>query len=238
MHPLRSWSRWSPVCLAGLLGLALQLRAAEEASPSADKPARSPGQAELEALNPLIGGWRGFAQPIRNSTEGAWPEKAEWVWDFQQKTAALRYEVKGGQLLESVRLTFDPEAKEYQAWAKFKEGLERTYTGTLQQKKLILESPADREGIVHRLTITMLNPKRTLVLLEKRPEALDRYTRVVEVGYTREGTSLAVEGAGEPKCIVSGGKGTMSLVYKGKTYWFCCTGCRDAFRDNPEGFLK
>ncbi|MSR57709.1 MAG: YHS domain-containing protein [Planctomycetaceae bacterium] len=29
----------------------------------------------------------------------------------------------------------------------------------------------------------------------------------------------------------------MSTVYKGQTYWFCCTGCRDAFNDDPEGII-
>ena len=48
------------------------------------------------------------------------------------------------------------------------------------------------------------------------------------------GALLHAEVAGEPECIVTGGKGTMSTVYKGKTYWFCCTGCRDAFLDDPD----
>ncbi|MBS0201628.1 MAG: YHS domain-containing protein [Planctomycetes bacterium] len=26
-------------------------------------------------------------------------------------------------------------------------------------------------------------------------------------------------------------------MYKGKTYYVCCTGCRDAFNDDPEGIL-
>ena len=41
-----------------------------------------------------------------------------------------------------------------------------------------------------------------------------------------------------PECVVSGGHGTMSTTYKGKTYYFCCTGCRDAFADNPEKYIK
>ena len=36
---------------------------------------------------------------------------------------------------------------------------------------------------------------------------------------------------------MTGGKGTMSTVYKGKTYWFCCTGCRDAFNDDPDAII-
>ena len=30
----------------------------------------------------------------------------------------------------------------------------------------------------------------------------------------------------------------MTTSYKGKTYYFCCTGCRDAFKDNPEKYIK
>ena len=26
--------------------------------------------------------------------------------------------------------------------------------------------------------------------------------------------------------------------YKGETFWVCCSGCRDAFNENPEKFIK
>ena len=39
------------------------------------------------------------------------------------------------------------------------------------------------------------------------------------------------------RCIVTEGKGTSKVSYKGKTYWVCCSGCRDAFLDDPEGVL-
>ena len=29
-----------------------------------------------------------------------------------------------------------------------------------------------------------------------------------------------------------------SMEYKGKTYYFCCPGCADAFKNNPERFIK
>jgi YHS domain-containing protein len=30
----------------------------------------------------------------------------------------------------------------------------------------------------------------------------------------------------------------MPVTYKGKTYYVCCTGCRDAFKENPEKYIK
>ncbi len=222
--------------LAGPWGLMLAT-ADEPAARSLTPAAKAASQAALEEFNGLIGGWRGSAQPVRNSTKGAWTEKAEWVWEIKKDAVALQYQIKDGLALQAARLTFDPEHKTYSLTATLPDKTTREYSGKLVEKKLVLDSKSDSAGYVHRLTITQLNEKRTLVLFERRPEAGERFSRVVEVGYTREGTTLAVEGAGDPECIVSGGKGTMQLTYKGKTYWVCCTGCRDAFNDDPEGII-
>ena len=207
----------------------------------AEEPAGKPltpeskvaAQNALEEFNGLIGGWRGSAQPVRNSTKGAWTEKAEWIWDIKKDAVALQYKIKDGQALQTARLTFDPTQKIYLLTATLPDKSTREYTGKLEAKKLVLDSEPDATDYVHRITVTQLNEKRTLVLFEKRPAGGERFSRVVEVGYTREGTNLAIEGAGEPVCIVSGGKGTMQVSYKGKNYWVCCTGCRDAFNDDP-----
>jgi Cu+-exporting ATPase len=31
---------------------------------------------------------------------------------------------------------------------------------------------------------------------------------------------------------------TESIDYEGKTYYFCCTGCKDKFEKNPEKYAK
>jgi YHS domain-containing protein len=201
--------------------------------------AKAPDEASKTALsefNSLIGGWRGVGMPQRNSNKDAWTEKAEWLWDFQEGTA-LRYDVKEGKLLQSALVTWDAKAKQYHVEATFKDDVKRTYEGKLKGNELVLESKPDSDDTVYRMTVTRLNDKRTLVLHEKRKAAQSFYTRVAEVGYTREGTSLAIEGAGEPECVVSGGKGTIKVSYKGETYYVCCTGCKQAFDDDPEGIL-
>jgi len=35
-----------------------------------------------------------------------------------------------------------------------------------------------------------------------------------------------------------GGLGTIEVTHAGKSYYVCCTGCRDYFNENPEKFLK
>ena len=227
------WPAAFVVCAAGLL-------AAGFANP-APKPAVNSDQAEqkkaLEEFNTLIGGWRGVGMPRRGSRRGAWIESAEWVWDFSKDSVAIRYVVKNGKQLQSARLTYKPKTKQYEMTALFADKTSRTYKGRLSKTKLVLLSDAGKDGAAYRMTVTRLNHKRTLVLHERKQGKQSQFFRIAEVGYTREGTSLAVEGGGEVECVVTGGKGTMRVSYKGKTYYVCCSGCRDAFNEDPEGIL-
>ncbi len=55
-------------------------------------------------------------------------------------------------------------------------------------------------------------------------------------GYTREGVAFAA-GESYPLCVVTEGRGTIQVSYRGKAYWVCCSGCRDLFNDDPESVL-
>jgi YHS domain-containing protein len=194
-------------------------------------------KAALAQFNELIGGWRGTGQIRRGSNQGAWREDAEWIWEFEGDAVSIRYDVADGQHLKSAQLTWAPEARQFVLHATLPDDTEREYRGTFKDGKLTMESTADDNGDVHRLTVTLLNEKRTLVLFEKRRETQQSYQRVAEVGYTREGTRLAFKDGTGPECVVTGGAGTIQVSYKGQTYYVCCTGCRQAFEDDPEGVL-
>jgi len=210
--------------------------------PTAKTATKSAVKTALTQFQDLVGGWIGTGQPKRGSAAGAWREKAEWRWKFDGDQVALEYAVEEGKLLKSARLTFDPAKKKFRMKSvELSEGkdetIERDYEGTLSDKKLVLESSAKEGAEVRRITITRLNEKRTLVLFERKAPSQNFYARIAEVGYTREGTRLAESDQTGPVCIVTGGTGTIKVTYKGETYWVCCTGCRDAFNDDPEGIL-
>lgn len=246
MHDTTS-ARWlrngaTTALLASALGLLLVQGASSglwaEPGAKTDETAsvKATSRAALEHFNGLIGGWRGVGQYKRGSSKDSWAETAEWVWDLKHDTAAIR-QVKEGKLLLGATLTYDPPTKKYVLVAELPEKKSRKYTGTVEGNKLTLVSEKDDARMVHQIVITQLNEKRTLVLFQNRKAEQEQFLRVAEVGFTREGTMLAVDGSGEPECVVTGGKGTSSKVYKGKTYWFCCSGCRDAFDDDPEGVI-
>ncbi len=160
-----------------------------------------------------------------------------WVWDFSQPEPAIRYVVTDGKLLKSVRITFDDQSHLFHATAELADGAKREYSGKFDEDHLVLSSQPDAKHEIHRLTITRLNDKRTIVLFEKKRATSRGLARVAEVGYTREGTRLAVEGGDGPECVVTGGKGTIAISYKGQTYYVCCSGCKQAFSENPEKIL-
>ncbi len=221
--------------LLTLVGI-LFCSAAVLAAPPSDKSTKAAKEA-LAQFNSLIGGWRGTAQPRRGSAAGSWRESAEWVWDFSQPEPAIRYVVTDGKLLKSVRITFDDQSHLFHATAELADGAKREYSGKFDEDHLVLSSQPDAKHEIHRLTITRLNDKRTIVLFEKKRATSRGLARVAEVGYTREGTRLAVEGGDGPECVVTGGKGTIAISYKGQTYYVCCSGCKQAFSENPEKIL-
>ncbi len=195
---------------------------------------------ELTEFNSLIGGWRGVGMVKRNSSRGAWRETADWVWEFRDDKVAVRCVIEKGKVLKAGTITFNPSTEKLKLLADFSEGQSGIFTGQWNNNKLILlaentdnQTPLD----VQRVTITRLNDKRTLMLFERRPPGQTQYSRIVEVGYTREGVRLAYEGASDPICIVTGGKGTMRVSYQGKDYYVCCTGCKQAFDDDPAGII-
>jgi YHS domain-containing protein len=240
----------SPFRFAILSGLtvasmfALQALAdSETPPPQKDSSAAAPGDANaqkaaLAGFNPLIGKWRGIGQPRRGSSQGAWQEEAAWIWDFADQGVAVRLDVAQGKLLKTARITYSTIDKEFTAHVTTPKDEQLVYHGKPDEDgKIVLVSDPDESGDVHRLTVTRLNEKRSLVLFEKHGANQTNFSRVAEVGYTREGARLAKSGGSGPECIVTGGTGEIMVSYKGKTYYVCCEGCKQAFEDDPEAVL-
>ena len=226
-------------CISGLLWLstAAQGESTDQAAANSKSEREATKQA-LAEFNSLIGGWRGVGMIKRNSRKGAWSEKAEWVWKFDPKSTGIAYQITDGKFLKSALLTYDPQKKRYLLSTVLPDGKTRDYTGTLKKDTLVLESAPNQEGTVYRISIRRLNEKRTLVLFEQQNQGQSFYYRLAEVGYTRAGTRLAESGSGGPECIVTGGAGTIQVSYQGKNYYVCCSGCKQAFEEDPETFIE
>lgn len=212
---------------------------------AADGP-NSGRRGDQEALKPyatLVGGWRGAGQVERGRTKGAWAESADWAWALSTETAALAVEFKKGKYLKSGRLRPGEAPGAFTFETVLPDGSTRRFSGksaSTASPKLVLNADgipgADAASTPRRITITPLHDTRLVVLLEGQDPDRKTFFRLGEVGYTREGITFAA-GDSAPVCIVTEGRGTTQVSYKGKTYYVCCSGCRDLFNEDPEGVL-
>ncbi len=217
-----------------LLG-ASATRAEKESPAAAAEPANA--REALSRFNSLIGGWKGVGQLKRNSNSGAWRENSEFVWKIDKKTTGIEYKVKDGKHIKTALIGWDPAAKNITLAAEFADGSKRDYVGQFDKDSLVLESKPAADGTISKVTMKQLSDIRLLVLYEQRRESQTLYSRLGEVGYTREGAKLASSEQTGPVCIVTGGAGTIQVSHKGQTYFVCCTGCRDAFNEDPETYI-
>ena len=191
--------------------------------------------ASFESFKPLIGEWRGVGQVRRGSTRGAWKESAEWRYDFSEDTPAIVFDVKEGKHVRSLTVRSNDSG---QLNAELLTADDKKVRVVVEQNgnKTTFTSPTNTSA-GYRITLTNLNEKRSLLLIEARPATSKVFRRLGEVGYTRAGTRLATSGSNGPECIVTGGKGTIAVTHKGKTYYVCCTGCKQAFDADPEAII-
>jgi hypothetical protein len=203
-----------------------------------DKP-DSKQQAQLTKLQALVGSWRGVAQPQRSSAKDSWTEQADWSWDFSQSSPALTATLPQGKYFSRFRLTPGKNEGEYHlAATTSKDQQQPTYSGRLDdQNQLILLADQPREDLPRRLSFRFTaGGDRLLLLMEKQGSAADSFLRIAEIGYTRAGSGFG-NIAQDRECILTGGLGTIEVTHNGKTYYVCCTGCRDYFNANPEQVL-
>jgi hypothetical protein len=212
--------------------------AGSTAIPADKAPARTPKGA-LQAFNDLIGSWRGTGTPegTRDKQRGFWTESLTCEWRFKGDDASLKLAFDKSKHFTTGELRYVPANDAYQLTLQLIGNDSLTFTGALKDKVLTLERTDEKTKESQRLVITMLHANRFLYRYEVKPADRPSFTRLYTVGATKEGVPFAV-GSAAPECVVSGGLGTIKVSYKGKDYYVCCSGCRDAFKDDPEKYIK
>ncbi len=225
--------------MSRLLQGSLLLAVFAPAAVAADSPKRTPKEA-LQAFNDLIGSWRGSGEPFgtREQIEkGFWQESIAWQWQFKGDDVWLSAAIDKGKYFTAAELRYLPDADRFQLTLHTVAKEDWIFKGALEDRRLTVERTDDKSGDAQRLVISLLHADRYLYRFDVKPADHTAFTQVYQVGVTKEGGSLATVDDG-PECVVSGGHGTLSMVYKEKTYYFCCTGCRNAFKENPKKYIK
>lgn len=206
-------------------------------APSADRDAAS--QERLAQMQQLVGAWRGVGQPQRGSTKDSWVEEADWAWSFGKEGPALVAKLPKTKYFSQLTLRPGDEAGQFTlAATPAASGEAINYAGRLDdQQQLVLSAEQPREGFPERLSFRFAaEGNRLLILLERKTAANGQFTRLAEVGYTRQGSGFG-QATVQRECVVTGGLGTIAVTHNSQTYYVCCTGCRDYFNEQPGAVL-
>lgn len=234
-----------------VLGTTGALRAADD-SPSSSRP-EMPG---LRKFQFLVGQWRASSQGGGVKRTGN-VEAVRWQWHFaKDEPAALKMIVDDGLYFKGGMLKFDPERDKYTFVAqKYKEDAEdpkKAETETVIFEGKYAPSEEDPNVLVlslsrripggagqERIALRLQEGHHYVFQLDKRNTAKLPFRPARIFSVTREGESIAAldEAKEGPVCIVSGGLGTSTMTYKGQVYHFCCSGCLESFKEDPEKYI-
>lgn len=212
-------------------------------TPVAD-PAPATAKEALKPFNLFVGKWKGTGVP--DAVGGAkakefWSETVEWVWQFKGDDVWLAATFDKNPQYKAATLRYLLDKKAYSLEITTADKKTLTYQGALTpgkgKEQLLTLDRTNEAKATERIVFTLLHHNRYLYRLESKPEGAASFARQFQVGVTKEGESFADVPKG-PECVVSGGTGTMRVTYKDKTYYVCCSGCRDAFKDEPEKYIK
>lgn len=222
----------------------------------ADKPSAGQAQAEESSRKvwlEMIGNWRVTGQPKRGSASGAWVTKGRVGWSKvlreegialkNDRPAELSMVLPQSRLWQEAGIVFDPASKKMLGLSIVEKdtAVARLYKHIPQadSARFVFEYNPEKGSSddARRLTFDRRTSDRWTILAEiRRPDA-KAWSRQIDLGMTREGTTIAI-GDGQKKCIVTGGLGDIEVTVLGKTVYVCCSGCREALLDDPDSFLK
>jgi len=203
---------------------------------AADAPSKKTSKEALQAFNDLVGSWRCTGTPEGKKKE-FWTESMEWQWQFKGDEAWMKVAFEKGKHFAGGELRFLPDKDQYQLTLQTVDKEKLMFAGSLKDKALTLDREDESAKETQRLVFTFLHPNRFLYRYETKAADARAFAKLYQVGATKNGVPFA-EGETGPECIVSGGLGTVKVTYKGQTYYVCCSGCRDAFKDDPEKYIK
>ena len=193
----------------------------------------------LQALNDFVGNWNGDGKsaPTKPKKE-SWAEIMEWGWRFKGDDVWMTWKLKDSKIFKSAELRYVPDKKNFQLTAIDAKDQKLVYDGKIEKDYLTLDRIDPETKETQRLKINVAGDGvRLNLVVAHANEGVKLFTPDYQVGYSMEGASLGAR-AKKTECIVSGGLGTQAIAYKGQTYYVCCSGCRDAFNENPEFYVK
>jgi YHS domain-containing protein len=222
--------------LGGVLAVGATL--GHSAQPKPEDAAKA--KKALQEVQDFIGIWNLEGLQKTGPKTESWKEKVSWSWKFKGDDAwiVVEFAEGKGKYYSRGELRYLVDKKKYQLTLTTPSKTEEVYLGELKAGTLKLERADPKSGDVTRLSIeTLADGVRMQFKVEKQDGGKGPFSPVYQMAGNKDGESIAGT-TKKPECIVTGGAASIKVSYMGKDYFVCCTGCRDAFTENPEKFVK
>jgi hypothetical protein len=206
------------------------------AAPSSDIEKKKEALRELQEF---IGSWKGTGatKPRPGPRDPFWEETIKWGWKFKGDDCWLTVDFVGGKFMKAGEVRYLPAKKKYELSGMSLDGKEKlVFEGTLNDDKLVFERTDPKTKEIQRLRMnTAAEGIRLMYFVERKPGTI--WVLQYRVEANKEGKSLGGKKVKGPECVVSGGLGTTVVSYGGETFYVCCSGCADAFKENPKKYV-
>ena len=223
--------------LALMLGLLGTLSLSSSAAPSADQ---KKSKEKLQEIQEFIGLWNGNGAPVkaRPTSSELWKETVNVGWKFKGDDAWLYLDFKNGKYFKGADLRYLPAKEQFELTATDKADKKLVFHGGIKNEVMTFErvDPDTKETQILTMS-TVGEGVRMIYRYNTKADGSTLVKKVFEVAATRDGESFAAAKEKKAVCVVSGGLGTSTVSFKGETFYVCCSGCAEAFKENPEKYI-
>ncbi len=221
-----------------MLGLLAALSLSSSAAPNADQ---KKSKEKLQEIQEFIGLWNGNGGPVGKKNPASnelWKETINVGWKFKGDDAWLAVEFKNGKYFKTGDLRYLPAKDKFELTVINMADKKLVFEGTYKNEKLAFER-VDPESKETQLLLmeTLGEGVRMIYRYNTKADGSTLVKKVFEVAAGRDGESFAAAKEKKAVCVVSGGLGTSAVSYKGETFYVCCSGCAEAFKENPEKYI-
>lgn len=221
------------------LGVIIGLTGLVATSPAAPTE-KSKNKAALQELHEFVGGWKGTGGPKLKPgpRDPFWSETVQWGWRFKGDDCWMTMAFQGGKFLKTAELRFLPDKKKYELVGTTPDGKKKlTFLGTFKDDALTFTRTDADTSDTQRIRVNLAGDGiRLIYQVDRQAEGGTIWKPEFAVQTTKIGESLAKTEKG-PECVVSGGRGTTAVAFGGETFYVCCSGCADAFRESPKKYV-
>ena len=123
------------------------------------------GKKALAALQDYVGTWKGAGQVRRGSTQGAWIEESEWVWQFDKQGAAIVQKSAKGKFVTQLELRATQKQGGFVATAKTPQGVVLQFAGKLDDSgRLVLVNKDPQNQVLSRISIRIVAAGKRMIV--------------------------------------------------------------------------